>query len=106
MAVIALSGTETKSLRGGRLYTMDLDVFRPLSTTVSITGQALATASGPIFQNPFSEGDAATRSNPLEGIIVGGGRVIKDRRVRLVLSEPSYQRAMLIQDRIKNLPNA
>lgn len=100
VAVAALPGTQTKSLRGGRLYTTDLEVFRPVSSTVSITGQVLAKAAGPVFQNPFSEQDAATRSSPLEGIIVGGGRAIHDRRIRLVLTEPSYQRATQIQNRI------
>jgi len=98
--VAALPGTQTKSLRGGRLYRTDLEVFRPVSASVSITGQVLANASGPVFQNPFSEADAATKSNPLEGIIVGGGRAVKDRRLRLVLTVPSYQRATQIQNRI------
>jgi hypothetical protein len=98
--VSAVPGTQTKSLRGGRLYTTDLEVFRPVSPTVSITGQVLAVAAGPIFQNPFSQDASATKSNPLEGIIVGGGKATKDRRVRLVLTEPSYQRATQIQDRI------
>lgn len=100
VAVAALPGTQTKSLEGGRLYTTDLEVFRPVSSTVSITGQVLAKATGPVFQNPFLEEDAATRSNPLEGIIVGGGRAVTDRRIRLVLTEPSYPRATQIQNRI------
>jgi hypothetical protein len=100
VAVAALPGTQTKSLRGGRLYTTALEVYRPVSSTVSITGQVLATAAGPVFQNPFSEPDAPTRSNPLEGVIAGGGQAAKDRRIRLVLAEPSYQKATQIQNRI------
>ena len=100
VAVMALPGTQTKSLRGGRLYTTELQVFRQVSPTASITGQILARASGPIFINPFSEGESATRSNPRKGIIIGGGEAVTDRRVRLVLLEPSYQQARRIQDRI------
>jgi flagellar basal body P-ring protein FlgI len=100
VAVAALPGTQTKSLCGGRLYTTELQVFRSTSPTTSISGQVLAHASGPIFLNPFSGDEAATRSNPLEGIVIGGGEAIRDRRVRLVLTEPSYQRARQIQDRI------
>lgn len=100
VAVQVLPGTQTKSLRGGRLYNMELTIFRPVSPTVSITGRVLARASGPVFLNPFSGEKAATRSNRLEGAIVSGGEVLLDRRIRLVLLEPSYQRARQIQDRI------
>ena len=100
VVVMALPGTQTKSLRGGRLFTADLEVFRELSSSVSISGQILAVAAGPVFLNPFAEGDAATKSNPLEGIVVGGGMAVKDRRVRLVLTQPSYPKARQIQDRI------
>ncbi len=100
VAVAALPGTQTKSLRGGRLYTTELQVFRATSPTTSISGQVLARASGPVFLNPFSDKESATRSNPLTGTIVGGGEATKDRRVRLVLLEPSYPRARQIQDRI------
>jgi flagellar basal body P-ring protein FlgI len=98
--VMALPGTQTKSLRGGRLYTTELEVFRPLPSGVSITGQVMATASGPIFLNPFADGDSATKANPLEGTIGGGGVATKARRIRLVLTEPSYRSAQKIQDRI------
>ncbi|MGB2988187.1 MAG: flagellar basal body P-ring protein FlgI [Phycisphaerae bacterium] len=100
VAVTALPETETKSLRGGRLYTAELQVYRPVSQGASITGQVLARASGPVFLNPFSEGGSATRSNPLEGIIIGAGEVVKDRRIRLVLSQASYQRAQQIHERV------
>jgi flagellar basal body P-ring protein FlgI len=98
--VMALPGTQTKSLRGGRLFTTDLEVFRDVSPTASITGQVLAEAAGPIFINPFSDGDSPTKTNPLEGVVVGGGVTTKERRLRLVLSDPSYARARQIQDRI------
>lgn len=98
--VSSIPGTQTKSLRGGRLYTADLDVFRDVGGDVSITGQTLARGAGPVFLNPFSGADSATQSSELEGVILGGGVATKDRRVRLVLSEPSYPRARQIQDRI------
>jgi hypothetical protein len=100
VSVTALPGTQTKSLRGGRLFAVELEVFHTLPSGVSVVGQALARASGPVLMNPFSEGDAATKSNPLEGTVVGGGLVLKDRRLRFVLSEPSYHNARRIQERI------
>ena len=100
VVVTALPGTQTKSLRGGRLFTADLQVYRPFPSGVAIMGQVLAQAAGPVFLNPFSGGDAATESNPLEGVVVGGGGVMKDRRLRFVLNTPSYRLARKTQDRI------
>ncbi len=107
ISVKAWPGTQTKSLRGGRLYTVDLEIFRQVSPRRSISGQRVAKAAGPVFINPFVDDHAATKSNELQGIILGGGLVIQDRRVRLVLIEPSYQWATRIQDRINDFsPNA
>jgi len=102
VTVTALPGTQTKSLRGGRLFTADLEMYRVVSPDVSISGRILARAAGPVFINPFSDEQSATKANPLEGTILGGGTVLMDRRIRLVLTEPSYQRARRIQDRINS----
>ncbi len=100
LSVMALPGTQTKSLRGGRLFTADLEMYRVVSPDVSIAGRILARAAGPIFINPFSDEGSATKANLLEGTILGGGVAVSDRRLRLVLGEPSYQRARQIQERI------
>lgn len=100
VSVMAVPGTQTKSLQGGRLYTMDLEVFRELPSGVSIVGQVLARASGPVFLNPFSDESSATRANPLVGTIANGGLVATDRRVRFVLSQPSYRFARQIENRV------
>ncbi len=107
ISVSAWPGTQTKSLRGGRLFTVDLEIFRQVNQGQSISGQHVATAAGPLFINPFVDDDSATKSNELQGVVLGGGLVTKDRRVRLVLLKPSYQWATRIQDRINNFsPNA
>lgn len=98
--VSAIPGTQTKSLRGGRLFTAELEVFRDVGKDVAITGQVLARGAGAVFINPFSDAESATQSSELEGVVLGGGVATKDRRVRLVLTEPSYPRARQIQDRI------
>lgn len=100
VTVMALPGTQTKSVRGGRLFTADLEMYRVVAPDVSISGRILARAAGPVFINPFSDDQSATKANPLQGTILGGGTVLMDRRVRLVLTEPSYQRARQIQERI------
>lgn len=100
ISVTALSGTQTKSLRGGRLYTVDLEVYRTLPSGVSITGKILARASGPIFLNPFSSDDSATKSNDRQAMVVSGGLATRDRRLRFVVTPPSYRRAQQIEQRI------
>jgi hypothetical protein len=100
LRVRVVPGTETKSLRGGRLYTAELRLFRPVAAGTVITGKVLAEGAGPIFFNPFSDKSAVTRASPLEGVVVGGGVVKETRTVRLVLLSPSYSRAKQIQDRL------
>lgn len=100
--VTALPGTKTKSLRGGRLFTTDLEIFRITRHRGSISGRVFARASGPVFLNPFSSDTAATRTSRLEATIPGGGVVKRGREVRLVLYDPSHVRAKRIQDRIND----
>lgn len=102
VAVTAIPGTETKSLRGGRLYTCELTYSVAVSESVrQDSGRTLALGAGPIFTNPFSDSeDAATVTNPLEGVILGGGLVTQDRRVQLVLTQPSHGLAAQIERRI------
>lgn len=100
VSVRTIPGTTTKSLRGGRLFPADLEVFRDVSGRTPITGQILVRAGGPIFLNPFSDDESATKSSDKAGIILGGGTVRKDQQIRLVLVQPSYHIARRIQDRI------
>jgi len=102
VGVMALPGTQTKSLRGGRLYTTDLEMYRTVSPGTSLSGRLLAKAHGPVFMNPFADDESATKSNPLEGTVIGGGMVTESRRLRLVLLEPSHHWARQIQDRINS----
>ena len=100
--VRALPGTQTKSLRGGRLFSTELMTFQRNQAGAVLTGTVLAKAAGPLFLNPFADEEAATKVNVLEGVVLGGGRALKERMLRLVLLEPSHGRARRIQDRINN----
>ncbi len=105
VTVTALPGTQTKSLVGGILAPTDLQIYRNTAGT-TIAGKVLARASGPLFLNPFAGGDAATKISPLQGTVLGGGKALKPRQLRLVLSSPSYLWARKIQDRINaKFPN-
>ncbi len=99
ISVTAMPGTQTKSLMGGLLATTNLNIFRQASGK-TISGKVLARASGPLFLNPFAGGDAATKISPLQGTVLGGGKALVPRELRLVLSSPSYLWARKIQDRI------
>ncbi|MCH7814885.1 MAG: flagellar basal body P-ring protein FlgI, partial [Planctomycetes bacterium] len=103
LSVSAIPGTQTTSLRSGYLYHCDLTVYRMLSAEAGIPGKVLARAEGPVFLNPFSDKpDAATRSNERSGMILGGGMVTTDRRLRLVLARPSYGTARALAAAINN----
>ena len=97
VSVSAAPGTQTSSLRGGRLLSCELNVVRMLTPAAGIAGRALAEASGPVFLNPFSDRPgAATKSTARVGAIIGGGVVTVDRRIRVVLARPSYSAALRI----------
>jgi len=102
VSVTALPGTETKSLYGGRLFTAELRVHSTSAAGGRVSGQVLAKAAGPLFLNPFASKKSATRGSELNATILGGGKATQDRRLRLVLSNPSHPIAGRIQDRINS----
>ncbi len=98
VAVAALPGTDTKSLRGGRLYPCELEYSVAESpTAVQRSGRTLGMAEGPLFLNPFVDEDAATETTDLEAYVLGGGRATDDRRLQLALAEPSHSAARRIE---------
>jgi hypothetical protein len=98
--VAALTGTQTVSLEGGRLYTANLHIYRE-EAAGSIEGQIVATAAGPVFINPFvSEGESSAPREVRSGVVIGGGVLKESRKLRLVMTTPSYQRVQAISDTI------
>jgi hypothetical protein len=102
VGVVAVPGTQTRSLRGGRLFTSELEVFRETAAGRSISGKTIGRASGPLFVNPFADGDADSGIDPLQAVVILGGRTTAPRDLRLVLGRPSYATAQRIQDRINS----
>lgn len=91
-------GTQTRSLEGGVLLPCELRRFDVAAAGRGlVTGRTLARARGPVFTNPFADQGAST---PRRGYVLGGGRTLEDRTVRLLLLEPSYAMARRIQDRL------
>ncbi len=103
LVVRAIPGTDTVSLEGGTLFECNLQIFRPLGPTGWIPGKAIAVGAGPVFLNPFGRtDDAATKPNLRDGIVIGGGVADEDRRLRLLLTTPSYQMSTRIADVIND----
>ena len=99
--VTALSRTGTRSLDGGVLYPFPMFLATGEGMAPSSGARAWAEAEGAIFVNPFLDPREATDGPRFrEGRIIGGGRVLEPRPIRLVVRDPDYARANIIQRRI------
>jgi len=97
----AVPGSDAKSLAGGRLYTCSLHTYRFDTRGGVVHGRPVASAAGPVFQNPFvGGGPAATEANPREATVLGGGKNLHARRMELVLNTGSHRLARQIMNRI------
>ena len=96
----SLPQTQTTSLEGGRLWTVDLSVGGAGSSTRF--GHKLAEASGPAYINPLDRQTPQERSLQLrrQAVALSGGMATTSRKMELVLNQPSWQRSRLIADRI------
>ncbi len=100
--VVTALGGETRSLAGGRLVLGELKVYA-LTPSGVLAGETLATAGGPVFVSPFNRRGRPTDSIDLRrGVVLGGGVVKGDRRLRLILNDPSYSDAKRIEQRIND----
>lgn len=112
--VSALSGTQTTSLAGGRLYTTDLSVD---GTAPSLPyAPTMATAHGSIYVKPNDQHHAATQGAGTQptlnvsaanssdfiynAVVLSGGQVTHSRELALALNQPSWTRSKDIADRI------
>jgi hypothetical protein len=104
VTVSAATGTQTSSLEGGLLLLSELKrVGTRAGASGILLGETIAVARGPVFTSPFAdeEGEQGTvLSDPRRGLVLGGGRVLKERPITLVLNNPSYDRARRIGQRI------
>lgn len=97
--VTALPGTQTTSLEHGVLYTTELGVR---GTSVSFAREQ-ARAAGPTYLHPFDESETPEEERyelRRQVVVLSGGTVTNDRRLELVLNQPSWTRSRLIADRI------
>lgn len=103
--VTALSSTQTTSLKGGKLFPIDLHIITTGSSSRALAGLPVAIASGRLFVNPFPLSGTnilANKADPRKGRVIGGARSLKDRNIQLVLYDASYQLAQKVQHRINS----
>jgi flagellar basal body P-ring protein FlgI len=92
VVVVALEGTQTTSLAGGRLYTAELSPY----TGWKKSSRILADAQGPILIDKIENNQVDER----KGYILGGGSVADNYRFALALTKPDYQLASAIRNRL------
>lgn len=98
LRVSALSRTSTRSLDGGTFYPFPMHVASGEGQPPSTGSRQWAEAQGSVFINPFL--DPTNRKDTIryrEGRIIGGGRVIESRPLRLMLREADYAMSNNIQ---------
>ncbi|MFN0136273.1 MAG: flagellar basal body P-ring protein FlgI [Phycisphaerae bacterium] len=94
-------GTQARSIEGGMLLPCELKIFESAASGQGlIGGKALARARGPVFTNPFAPESEDVTPNPRKGFVLGGGRSMQARSVRVLLDQPSYSMARRIEGRL------
>lgn len=102
--VTALPQTQTKSLEGGILMPIEMQLALGGVDTSSAFLKPWAKCGGPVFVNPFIDPSKTESMGRLrEGRVIGGGEVIQNRPIRLTLRKPDYARANQIQRTINTI---
>ncbi len=90
--VTALRGTQTTSLEGGWLYGAELR----LAGALGVATRPVATAGGAIFTDRIGGSGGSKK----EGYVLGGGRVLTDYKINMVLKKPDFETAGAIRNRL------
>ncbi len=95
-------GSEATSIVGGRLFIGELKLYAETPSGI-LSSATLATASGPVFVSPFNrKGKPTDKVDLTFGVVFGGGVVTEDRKIRLVLNDPSPSIAKRIEREINS----
>ncbi len=105
LLVTALRQTETTSLEGGRLYSLELTMGGARLNRTDRRPVAMG-GPGPVFTNPFLEEKKNEAVSPppelRTGRVLYGGVSTKPSRVSLVLRRPNYRRSRRVANRIND----
>jgi flagellar basal body P-ring protein FlgI len=99
--ITALPGTQTTSLRNGELYTFDLSIDG--ANPRLLFTRPLAKAGGSIYLDPIdapSKNGEARILDERMGIVLSGGIATEDRKLELLLNNPSWGRSVMIAQAI------
>jgi flagellar basal body P-ring protein FlgI len=103
LTVEALANTGTTSIEGGRLFSTELRIYSEAFSGDNNTSRILADGAGAIFINPFEK--KQKRGSLLlkrKGYVLNGGTSREDRRLHLVLYQPSYGTSRTIEQKINS----
>ncbi len=98
--VTALPGTQTTSLAGGRLYTIDLKLIGRVEEAITAS-KTLALAAGTVYIDniaPVPTGEP--KPDQRTGFVLGGGKTIQSHQILLALFRPDFRIAAAIRNRI------
>lgn len=101
--VSALPQTQTTSLIGGRLFTTELSLD---GTNPNISfSKPYANAFGDTYVSPASDQlkESLKYAHQRSAVILSGGTVTMERKLQLVLNQPSWARSRRIADRINQM---
>jgi len=99
--VSTLPQTQTRSLDGGMLMPVDLTLAYGGVSHPTAQTQSWGVGGGQVFVNPFADPDKPEDLAKMRvGRIINGGKVTRDRQLRLQLRRAEYATADLIQRRI------
>ncbi len=101
--VSALPQTQTTSLLGGRLFTTELSLD---GTNPNISfSKPYANGFGDTYVSPVTTvtSESLKFSHQRTAVILSGGTVTMDRKLQLVLNQPSWARSRRIADRINQM---
>jgi len=99
--VTATPQSQTRSLDGGTLMPTDLRLAVGGMALAGRGSMILAQAGGTVFVNPFLDPTKPTDLVKFRmGRVIGGGKLLKDRPIRLSLRRPDYAMCRLIDRRI------
>jgi flagellar basal body P-ring protein FlgI len=92
VTISALPGTQTRSLEGGWLYHTELKQVGRFGMAARI----MAVADGPVFMDTLDGGDMDKRT----GYGLGGGTVLGEYPLGLILRKPDFRVASAIRNRL------
>lgn len=98
--LVTAKQAQTTSLAGGRLWTTEMAIEG--ANPALRYSRPLADARGPIYIDPFRDAEQDLEQGPVvpRGVVLAGGVVKTDRRLELVLNQPSFRRSRGIANRI------